>query len=168
MPQLESEELVADIQVTKPQGRPLIRLFASGFGMGYLFPFPGTWGSLPPVFLAWYLLSRFPTWYLVLLPLFLIAGAYVATRAERLWVHDDRRIVVDEFVGMLVSLFLVPRSFGYYLAGFLLFRFLDIFKPFPARRAENLPEGWGVMADDVIVGIYANLLLQLYSLLAGR
>ncbi len=169
MPRLESEELVAEIQVTNPKGRsPLIKLLASGFGAGYLFPFPGTWGSLPPVFLAWFLLAPHPIWYLSLLPFLLLVGASVAARAERIWVHDDRRIVIDEFIGMLVTLFLVPRTFGYYLAGFLLFRFLDIFKPFPARSAEKLPAGWGVMGDDIIAGIYANLLLQLYSLWAGR
>lgn len=146
----------------------VIKLFATGFGTGLLFPFPGTWGSVLPVFLAWFVLSKFPAWYLAVLPFLFLFGAYIATGAEKIWAHDDRRIVIDEFVGILVALFLLPRSLEYYIAGFILFRAFDIIKPFPARRSELLPGGWGVMADDLIAGIYANILLQLFAVLVGR
>jgi phosphatidylglycerophosphatase A len=76
-------------------------------------------------------------------------------------VKDNRRIVVDEIAGMLVAGFLLPSDAGYGIGGFLLFRVLDVLKPFPARWIEqNLAGGWGIMLDDTVAGLYANLMLQ--------
>ncbi|HJZ12686.1 MAG TPA: phosphatidylglycerophosphatase A, partial [Acidobacteriota bacterium] len=73
-----------------------------------------------------------------------------------------------EVAGQLITLFLIPFSWTNLVLGFLIFRALDIVKPFPARRAERLPGGWGIMIDDVLAGIYGNLLLQLGLWLAHR
>lgn len=99
---------------------------------------------------------------LVLCPL----AVWAAGRAEHAWGHDARRIVIDEAVGMAATLFWLPAGFEVAIAGFFAFRFFDILKPFPVRRAERLPGGYGVVADDLLAGIYANLALRAVALLA--
>jgi phosphatidylglycerophosphatase A len=86
------------------------------------------------------------------------AAALVARREGR---KDPGVVVVDEIVGMWVSLLFLPLTPFTALSAFLLFRGMDIVKPYPARQLERLPGGWGIMADDVMAGIYANLLLRL-------
>ncbi len=80
--------------------------------------------------------------------------------ARRAGVEDPGRVVVDEMVGMWATLLWLPWNLGTAIAGFLLFRAMDVLKPYPARQLEGLPRGWGIMADDVMAGIYANLLLR--------
>ena len=80
--------------------------------------------------------------------------------ARRLGIEDPGLVVVDEVVGMWVSLLGVPFTGVTAIAGFLLFRVFDVFKPYPARDLERLPGGWGIMCDDVMAGVYANLLLR--------
>ena len=80
--------------------------------------------------------------------------------ARRLGIEDPGLVVVDEVVGMWVSLLGVPFTGVTAIAGFLLFRVFDVFKPYPARDLESLPGGWGIMCDDVMAGVYANLLLR--------
>jgi phosphatidylglycerophosphatase A len=75
-------------------------------------------------------------------------------------------IVIDEVMGMLITLFMIPVGWGGLLLGFLLFRALDVAKPFPARQLEHLHGGFGVMADDAMAAIYANLLLRGASFVA--
>ena len=88
-------------------------------------------------------------------------GVWAATSTERHFGrHDPGEIVIDEVVGMLVTLALVPVNGLGVLAGFLLFRLFDVVKPYPARSLERLPNGWGVMADDVMAGAYAHTLLR--------
>ena len=84
-----------------------------------------------------------------------------AHRAERTLGHDASPIVIDEVVGQMLALWMVPRSWSYVLAGFLLFRLFDIWKPLGANEAQNAPGGFGIVADDVIAGIYACLVLQI-------
>lgn len=94
-----------------------------------------------------------------------VAGAMASEVAERHFARKDPSyVIVDEVAGMLVSLYLLPVSWIGLLVGFLLFRVLDIVKPFPCRHAESLRGGLGIMADDVIAGLYVNLLLRLASL----
>lgn len=78
---------------------------------------------------------------------------------------DPSMVVIDEIVGVWISLFLLPRSFWVVVLGFSLFRLYDIFKPQPARLLERIPNGWGIMLDDVAAGIYANLTVRLIALL---
>jgi phosphatidylglycerophosphatase A len=89
-------------------------------------------------------------------------GVYTADRVERATGEkDSRRIVIDEIAGMLVVGFLLPSGAGYWIGGFVLFRALDVLKPFPARWIErNVVGGWGIMLDDIVAGLYANLILQ--------
>jgi phosphatidylglycerophosphatase A len=95
--------------------------------------------------------------------LLLFLGVWIAGRAEDLsGVKDARPIVIDEVVGMWISLVALPPRMEYWLAAFVLFRVFDVVKPFPADRAQRLGRGWGIMLDDVFAGIYANAVLQLF------
>ncbi|MEA1996319.1 MAG: phosphatidylglycerophosphatase A, partial [Gemmatimonadota bacterium] len=91
-------------------------------------------------------------------------GVFACTRAEKFWGHDSGRMVIDEIAGMFLALSLCRISLWQVAAGFFLFRVLDIVKPPPARSAERLPAGWGVMTDDMVAGAYAALILWIISL----
>lgn len=90
----------------------------------------------------------------------LVLGAIVSNKAEKDFGQDARPIVIDEVLGMGLALLFVPKKIIYYVIAFVLFRLFDIVKPFPARQAERLPGGWGVMADDLVAGVYANVVMQ--------
>lgn len=87
-------------------------------------------------------------------------GVYSAGRAALQWGEDPRPVVVDEGVGFLFAVALLPPGAGTALAGFLVFRVLDIVKPPPARQLEALPGGWGIVADDVVAGLYSNAVIR--------
>jgi len=88
-------------------------------------------------------------------------GVKVSSDAETVWGKDPGYVVIDEIVGFGVTVALLPRSVPLAVAGFLVFRVLDVLKPPPARQFERLPAGWGVMLDDIAVGLYGNLLLRI-------
>ena len=94
----------------------------------------------------------------------LVSGAWVGNTGEELWGIDNKRVVIDEIAGMLVSVLFLPVTIPTLAAAFGLFRFFDIVKPLYIRRLEKLPKGWGVMADDVAAGLYTNLLLHVIVL----
>ncbi|MBI5187462.1 MAG: phosphatidylglycerophosphatase A, partial [Nitrospirae bacterium] len=87
--------------------------------------------------------------------------------AERLLNDKDSRyIVIDEFIGFLISVFYLPQTYGYIIAAFFLFRFFDILKPFPIRKIGLiLSGGKGIMADDIVAALYTNLILQIWKLI---
>jgi phosphatidylglycerophosphatase A len=93
----------------------------------------------------------------------LLLGAPAATTAERLQGEEDpRNVVIDEVAGQwLTFVWVAPTTLALAAAGFVLFRFFDITKPFPIRRLERLPRGWGIMADDLLAGLYAAVVLGL-------
>lgn len=96
------------------------------------------------------------------LPLFVL-GVWSSHRAEQALGKDSGHIVIDEFCGYLISVLFVPKSIYYLIAAFILFRIFDIFKPPPIRKVEKaVPGGAGIMLDDVLAGIYANLCIQLW------
>jgi phosphatidylglycerophosphatase A len=88
-------------------------------------------------------------------------GIWSSGKLEKDWGKDSSKIVIDEVAGMCVSLLFLPTAVKYIFAAFILFRFFDITKPLYIRRLEKLPLGWGVMADDLLSGIYANLIMQI-------
>jgi phosphatidylglycerophosphatase A len=135
---------------------------ATGLGVGYAPVVPGTFGSLPGVAAAW-LLWTFGGSAATTAGLLLVVpvGVWAATRAEAHFGRiDPGAVVIDEVAGQILTLAFLPLTPRVLLAGFLLFRVLDILKPFPARRLESLPGGSGIMADDLAAGIYGNILLQ--------
>jgi phosphatidylglycerophosphatase A len=138
-------------------------VFICTFGYLGFFPFaPGTVGSLAG--LALYLAARsagVPQFELPLIVLLFVAGVLLTKPCEDdLRCVDPGPVVIDEVMGMLVTLFLIPVGWGGLLLGFVLFRVLDVVKPFPARQLERLHGGLGVMADDVMAGVYANVLVR--------
>ena len=104
---------------------------------------------------------------LISLVAFLALAVWAADSAERAYGTDASRIVIDEFAGYLVAVALLPKSVFVYGAAFLLFRLIDVIKPFPAGRAESLPGGMGIVMDDVVAGIYANILIRIMLLVKG-
>jgi phosphatidylglycerophosphatase A len=143
-----------------------ILLLASGFGAGYSPIAPGTVGTLVaiPIYL---ILSRipFPIYELTLLTFFFLSS-WVSDRAQNDWGRKDHpRIVIDEILGFLVTMLWLPQTPFFVILGFFLFRFFDIFKPPPIRHAEKVRGGYGVVLDDVLAGVYANIVLQLVRLI---
>ncbi len=88
-----------------------------------------------------------------------------ATGAEKFFGKDNRKIIIDESCGMLISFLFLPKRLFLYILAFVIFRFLDIIKPPPVRMCEELKGGLGITLDDVVSGIYANLILQALILL---
>ncbi|GAB3817767.1 hypothetical protein GCM10028895_14210 [Pontibacter rugosus] len=88
-------------------------------------------------------------------------GVWSATQVEPLWGKDDKKVVIDEVAGMCISLLFLPLTPVTLMVGLLLFRFFDIAKPLFIRKMENFKGGWGVMLDDVLAGVYANIVLQI-------
>ena len=96
----------------------------------------------------------------ILLGLCIVVAVPSAEAGASLWGEDPPFVVIDEFAGFFVTVAFLPQSPGLGVAAFFIFRALDILKPFPARHSERLPGGVGIVADDVIVGVYGNLLLR--------
>lgn len=139
----------------------MARWIATCGGLGYAPVAPGTVASLPVALLIW-VLAPTDLWLLGAAAVVGAVGIWAAGREEaRLGVRDPSSIVVDEAAGMLVTLVGHPKGLGWVLGLFLLFRIMDIWKPFPIRQTESLPGGLGVVVDDLVAGVYANLLLQL-------
>ncbi len=151
---------------TRPSRAWLLRsplgLLGAGFGAGLSPIAPGTAGTLVGLASFWALAGRPPVVQIGAVVVVFFLGVWGATLVARHEGRDDPGLaVVDEIVGMWISLLFVPWSLWTVVAAFFLFRAMDVVKPFPARRLEDLPRGWGIMADDVMAGIYANLVLQL-------
>lgn len=137
-------------------------MVATGFGAGYLPVAPGTWGSLEVIALAagiGWLAPDFYRPFLWALAIIATAAGLVAASAvvRTSGDKDPSRVVVDEIAGQALALLFVPFSGLSLLIAFTTFRAFDIVKPFPARQSEGLPGGWGVMADDLVAGIYSGL-----------
>jgi phosphatidylglycerophosphatase A len=144
-------------------------LLATGGGAGYSPVAPGTAGSA--VGLIIYALSWWwaPLWQIALVAVVSVVGIWVSGVAARHFGREDPgQVVIDEIAGQLVTLLLTGAGVGAAVAGFFIFRVLDVIKPWPAGRFERLPGGLGIMADDLMAGIYGNLLLRLGILLAAR
>lgn len=100
-------------------------------------------------------------WWLPAVTVLLTAlGVWSADEVEPHWGKDDKKVVIDEVAGMYISLLLIPVTPGSLIAGLVLFRFFDIVKPLYIRRLEKVGGGLGVMLDDVVAGVYANIVLQ--------
>ena len=143
--------------------RNLILFAATGAGSGYSPVAPGTAGSAVGLLLYAGIFGLPPVVYLAIVLAITLLGIWSGGRAEQIFEKkDDGRITIDEVAGMLVSLALVPthRPLLVALVGFLLFRLFDIVKPPPARGFESLSGGVGVMADDIVAGLYANAVGQ--------
>ena len=136
---------------------------ATVFGVGRIPKAPGTWGSLVTLPLVLGLMLLGPLVYMaVTLAMAIIAIIAAEQYEQQSEKHDSKEIVIDEVAGMLVTMTMLPMTWQSFVIGFILFRILDIFKPFPIRYFDRkVPGGFGVVIDDLVAGMIANGILQL-------
>lgn len=145
------------------------KFFLSGFGSGFLPVAPGTWGAAVAVLMAW------PLQYIdnqlivtLILSLTTIVFLWIGVRGSQLmeaeWGKDPSQTVIDEMIGVWIALLGFSITVPHLLAAFVLFRFFDIAKPLGVRSLEKIGDGWGVMLDDALAGVYANITLQVLVL----
>lgn len=135
-----------------------VKAIASFFYVGFLPKAPGTWGSLCGLFLAWFF-NREQAWVFTVLS---ISGFFIATRAQEVWKNQDpKEFVLDEVVGMMLSVLWMPKRIVIFAAGFFLFRILDITKPWPISRIQKSKHSSSILWDDLAAGLLTNLILQL-------
>lgn len=154
------------------------RLLTSCFGLGWLPLAPGTWGSLPPMIIFGLLscLGVTATIISIVMAALALTGSVICVKFAPVIIaatgkKDPREVVADEFAGQAITFLPVPFLFGgptstvpiwcTTLFGFLIFRLFDIAKPWPIRKLEKLPQGWGVLADDLLAGMYAAVVLYI-------
>lgn len=136
------------------------KLAATFFGIGYVGKGGGTLAAIA-LCMIWFLMPAGNIYWQVLLTLFIcFLGVWSGNVVDAIWGKDSSKVVIDEVAGMMISLLFFPAEWLYILSALVLFRFFDIVKPLGIRKMETLPKGWGVMADDVLAGIYANLVLR--------
>lgn len=148
-------------------GKFIAKLLSTFFYIGYLPLIPGTFGSMAGVFL-FYLVRHSLLAHVGLTLLMVIAGFMFSGQAERIFGKKDARyIVIDEVAGMLLALLFIPYDLKIVIIAFFLFRILDAFKPYPASILQELKGSLGIMADDLVAGLYTGVILQIALRLAS-
>ena len=154
----------------------LARMIATGFYSGYTHHLPhlghtkggkpirvnfaGTWGTIPAWLIAYFLIGGDQLVLASVAIVTFVLSIWSAGVAEKTFGHDAKKIVIDEWAGMFISVIMVPFSLPNYVIAFVAFRLFDVVKIPPARQCEKLPGGLGITMDDVVAGIQANILLQ--------
>lgn len=141
------------------------RALGSIFFSGYFPLFPATIGSAVTCVAYWFLVPQRSGAQIAIIAVVFILGLHLSSRLMREWGPDPGRVVVDEAAGMLISLFMLPKSLLFIIVAFLLFRLFDIAKPFPIRRMDEFESGWGIMLDDLLAGIYARVTMFIILLI---
>ena len=147
---------------------PFEKFIGSGFFTGYIPTASGTFGSLAGLII--YFIPGFEKLSIIIpaIVIFTIYGIYVGSKFEKLYGEDPAECTVDEVVGMWITLILVPKTLPIAVIAFFIWRMMDILKPAPARQAERLHGGLGIMMDDVVAGIYSLVLVHLILLIIVR
>jgi len=137
------------------------KLLGSGFYTGYSRFASGTMGSLAGLII--YLIPGFenPSLMIFMISLFILIGVPIADKFEARYGKDPKECTIDEVVGMWITLLFLPKKIWWIVLAFLIWRAMDIIKPFPARKLEDVKGGWGVMLDDIMAGIYSFISIQL-------
>lgn len=140
----------------------LHKLIAAFFGIGYIGKGGGTIAALVVCIVILLLPAGVYTNFrqVLLVAAVSVAGVWSGNAVDAIWGKDSSKVVIDEVAGMMITLLFIPVNFKFVLAGLILFRFFDIAKPLFIKKLEILPKGWGVMADDMLAGIYSNILLH--------
>ena len=138
----------------------LVKMVATFFGVGFIPMIPATWASAVAAVLAWF----FPeSWLIVLLTVFSVAGLLICRPAQTaLNSKDPKAFVMDEVCGMMLSVLWLPKSMSLYFCAFILFRVLDVWKPWPISRIQASRHPSSIMWDDLLAGVAANLILRLF------
>jgi len=146
----------------------LHKLICTGMGLGLIPLAPGTFGALGGLGVG-YLIKLYPAQpnicLIILIIFFTLLGVYSSNKIIPEWGEDPSRIVIDEVVGMWISMLFIPNNIFIMLAAFILFRVFDIYKPLFIRKFESFPKGWGIMLDDIAAGCVANIVLQVFIFL---
>lgn len=144
----------------RPLSEQIILFFAFGFGFGFIKPAPGTWGTIPGVIIAYFVMP-YTSLHIGILIFISLIGIYLCGKAsDILGVHDHGGIVIDEIAGVLLTLLFFEPTLQTLIIGFIWFRIFDIIKPFPIRWIDRkISGGFGIMLDDIIAGIFAWLAL---------
>jgi phosphatidylglycerophosphatase A len=137
-----------------------MKIIASILGIGYIGKGGGTVAAIAAA-LSWYAFQPNIGQQLILVVLILVLGVWSGNVVEAWWGKDSSKVVIDEVAGMFIAALFVPVTIPYLVVALILFRFFDIAKPLGVRRMERFSGGWGVMLDDILAGVYANLILQL-------
>jgi len=138
------------------------KITSTSLGIGYIGKGAGTVAAVA-CSVCWYLAYRGgyqPTSSLLITIAITFLGIWSSNEVAKIWGKDPARVVIDEVAGMCISLLFIPVALKYVIAALILFRFFDIAKPLYIKKIEKLPGGWGIMLDDVLAGVYANLILQ--------
>ncbi len=155
-----------DVEKTASRLPLLANLISTFLGIGHLRPGPGSWASLAAVLIWWALTrpvpaSSQPLVLAIITSCAIAAGIPAATSSARfVRIKDPQFVVIDEVAGQWLTLLFVPVTWKTMLAGFILFRGFDILKPPPVRQLERLPEGLGIVLDDVAAGVYGQVVMQ--------
>ena len=142
----------------------IYKLIGSGIYSGY-FPFAsGTIGSI--VALLFFLIPDFEK-PIIIIPAIIISffvGIYLGNYFESIYGKDPKEFTLDEFVGTWITFLFVPKTIPFLIGGFIIWRFFDIIKPFPANKLESLKGGLGIMLDDVVSGMYSLLIIYIFKI----
>jgi len=143
------------------------KIIATFFGIGYFPLAPGTIASFLVILLYRFYLHQWhwPVYLGFLVLIFIFGGLASSAYSQRIHKEDPRSVVIDEVLGQLIVLFRLPPAWPLLFFSFLLFRILDILKPFVIKKSENFPRGWGIMMDDLVSGVCAGIVINLYVLL---
>jgi phosphatidylglycerophosphatase A len=139
----------------------LCLIISSFAGSGYFPVAPATFGTFIAALLMWWAPAPATALYVIITIVLFFIGMGTSHRVEQRLGPDPSAVVIDEIVGFLIAMFGFTWSFEWLIGGFFLFRLFDIVKPFPANRSQKLPGGLGIMTDDVIAGVYSNLVLRI-------
>ncbi len=158
------------MRTSKKNMKSFYKFMASGFGVGWLPVAPGTWGAAEAILLLvpfmWFNIppSVFTLFLSLLIILFTWIGVKSVDYLQKEWGEDPKQVVIDEMIGVWIAILGLPLNGFNLIAAFILFRFFDIAKPLGVRQLESIEGGWGVMLDDVLAGVYANVVLQIIIL----
>lgn len=147
--------------------RFLLLTFVSGFGSGYAPVMPGTAGSLLAALIYFFLPAGDYLWLIIIILIF-IGGLAVGNLVEKDYGKDPSFMVIDEFAGQWLTYFALPTDMLILAGGFLLFRVFDILKPFPAKRIQKISGGPGIILDDIVAAIYAQITIRIILLIINR
>lgn len=146
----------------------LVLIISTGFYSGYFPLIPGTIGTALGVVIYWAISGFQLIYYSGFLLLLTILGLYESEKAEIYFSRKDApQIVIDEIIGYLITMMYIPSKLKFVIIGFFVFRIMDIVKPFPCRQLQQLKGGTGIVIDDVIAGIYSNIILQIVVYASG-
>lgn len=143
------------------------KLISTSLGIGYIGKGAGTVAAVACC-ICWYIAwaagyQLIPS--LIITVAITLLGIWSSNVVSKIWGKDPARVVIDEVAGMCISLLFVPVTIKYIISALILFRFFDIVKPLFIKKMEKLPGGWGIMMDDVLAGVYANIILQVVLLI---